>query len=694
MAVTQTSDPAAGSEGAAQLRRTRLAGVLALLLVVASLTALALLLVTARTVEVEAGSYANLVLGVFWTLGGLLVVQAQPRNACGWLLLGAGSLGVVELAGQYASLSAHVADDPLPLADLAAWVAAWGWSPYVLVLPLLLLLVPDGHLPSTRWRPFAAAVVVMWLLLTASLAVAPGETEIHPGVENPWAVDAVRGADLLVAVGSWWASLVALPVSAFAALQRLWRAVDAERAWLVLAGPVALLAVPALLISLDAPVARELYVVALLGPPAGLVVATVRHRLLDVEGALSRTLVLLVVVVLVVAVWAAVVSMIDDDVLRSRTGAVVIALLAVGGVVLRSAVQQAVDRLVFPHRQGARVVSGRIAQAVSRSAEPQEALGQLLDAVRAELRLPYVAFRGETDLVRGERADAVVRVPAVTLGRTVGHLEVSPRRAGVGLDADERRVLGRVGAQAGVLAYAAGLVADAQEGRSRVARVREDERRRLRDDLSARLVPGLDDVVARVDDLADGLAGTPEEAVARSLRAQLQEATEHVASVTRGLRPPVLDQLGLGDALRRLVRDLGPLRGVADVADLPPLPAATEVAAYTVAAESVANAVRHASAASVRLSARVDDATLVIVVADDGRGLPARPRPGVGLTSVRERAVELRGTVEHRPRPGGGTQVVLRLPLPASPAQDDQAVGAHQRGPGSEASAAGTGGRG
>ena len=101
-------------------------------------------------------------------------------------------------------------------------------------------------------------------------------------------------------------------------------------------------------------------------------------------------------------------------------------------------------------------------------------------------------------------------------------------------------------------------------------------------------------------------------------------------------------------------------------ARLPPLRAAVEVAAYRIATEAVANAVRHAGAVDLhgRLSGCSGD-DLLVEITDDGRGVPADAVPGVGSTSMRERAAELGGTLDVTTAPGAGTTVRARLPLAA-----------------------------
>ena len=102
-----------------------------------------------------------------------------------------------------------------------------------------------------------------------------------------------------------------------------------------------------------------------------------------------------------------------------------------------------------------------------------------------------------------------------------------------------------------------------------------------------------------------------------------------------------------------------------DVADdLPPLPAAVEVAAYRIITEAMTNAIRHAGATTITISLALAEQTgLTIEVTDDGTARPGQWQPGVGLTSMRERAAELGGSCHAGPDPAGGGRVAVSLPL-------------------------------
>ncbi len=95
-----------------------------------------------------------------------------------------------------------------------------------------------------------------------------------------------------------------------------------------------------------------------------------------------------------------------------------------------------------------------------------------------------------------------------------------------------------------------------------------------------------------------------------------------------------------------------------------------EVAAYRIAQEALTNVARHARARTCTVTLAIDEASVLrLEVHDDGRGIPdpqahSAVRAGVGLTSMRERATELGGSLVVEPLPEGGTRVRARLPLP------------------------------
>jgi signal transduction histidine kinase len=215
--------------------------------------------------------------------------------------------------------------------------------------------------------------------------------------------------------------------------------------------------------------------------------------------------------------------------------------------------------------------------------------------------------------------------------------------------------------------YPAGLTADLARPPAQPPAARDAERRRLRRDLHDGLGPALAGMAFRIDATARLLPIEPGRAADQlaTMRADLRGAIGDVRRLVDGLRPAALDELGLVNALRAQASRTGDVIVEVDAPpSLPALPAAVEVAAYRIITEAMTNVARHAAArtCTVRLSA---DTALRIEIADDGRGLPEHPRPGVGLTSMRERAAELGGACSTESRPGAGTLISIRLPLTA-----------------------------
>jgi signal transduction histidine kinase len=128
-----------------------------------------------------------------------------------------------------------------------------------------------------------------------------------------------------------------------------------------------------------------------------------------------------------------------------------------------------------------------------------------------------------------------------------------------------------------------------------------------------------------------------------------------------------LDELGLAEALRRLVENAPPggpeVHLMTDGADSPT--AAVEVAAYRIVQEALTNVLRHSGAGSCDVAVFGENGHLVVSVADDGCGAADGAGRGSGTETMRERAEELGGTLELLPRAGGGT--IVRAVLPRDP---------------------------
>jgi two-component system NarL family sensor kinase len=265
-------------------------------------------------------------------------------------------------------------------------------------------------------------------------------------------------------------------------------------------------------------------------------------------------------------------------------------------------------------------------------------------------------------------------------GTAVGELIVGLRSGQHRLSPPDIAVLRLLAGPLAVAAHATALSAALQDSRSGIVTAREEERRRLRRDLHDGLGPVLTGTAFKADAArntlkdADAVAGPARDLLA-GLRADTTAAISDIRRLIYGLRPPALDDLGLIGSLREQSTRLALRPDVSGVAvtlnapdHLPALPAAVEVAAYRIITEAMTNAVRHSSAGRIEITLGVAaGAGLSIEVRDDGTGPPAGWQPGVGVTSMRERAAELGGSCRFEASPGGGGQVIALLPVDGRP---------------------------
>ncbi|GAA1573924.1 GAF domain-containing sensor histidine kinase [Actinomadura kijaniata] len=216
----------------------------------------------------------------------------------------------------------------------------------------------------------------------------------------------------------------------------------------------------------------------------------------------------------------------------------------------------------------------------------------------------------------------------------------------------------------------------------RAVQVQEAERSRLsreiHDGIAQRLASlGFHLSAAQAALEGPGLDG-PAPSGARAQIARARELCELAAAETRaaigGLRPPVLDDLGLPAALATLAREAGAptSRGAVDVTVTvtgeleEPLPDHVQTALYRIAQEAVGNCLRHAAATCVDLLLEHDRDRVRLTVADDGVGFAPRQgrRSGAyGLRGMAERAELLGGRFTVTSRPGAGTTVEAVVPI-------------------------------
>jgi signal transduction histidine kinase len=189
-------------------------------------------------------------------------------------------------------------------------------------------------------------------------------------------------------------------------------------------------------------------------------------------------------------------------------------------------------------------------------------------------------------------------------------------------------------------------------------RSQEDERRRIARELHDEAGQVLTAVKIELD--LDGR---------REASEMVGRALAQVRDLSNLLRPTVLDDLGLVPALRALVEDFARRTRIEvrfESPDaLPGLPPDVQVALYRVLQEAITNVARHAGARRVTVGLEPGPGRVRLTIEDDGRGLPGRITPHLGLLGMRERVVALGGSLEVGDAPGTGVRVEASIPAEA-----------------------------
>jgi hypothetical protein len=331
-------------------------------------------------------------------LGALLVVR-RPGNAIGWLLCVAGvAYGLLMLTWQHATNvvdQGTAVDDPAVydgLAVASVWAGTWIWTPIILVLLLLIpLRFPDGHLVSARWRAAEiASYLTLGTIATAEI-IRPGpllfEGRVLP-VDNPVGVVAMGPVlDGMVAVGI--AAMLALMSIAFASLVVRYRRSDTvvrhQIKWLVYGLALVLVLLAASDVVPWLGWLSESFNVVLIVVPVSIAVAVLRHGLYEIDRIISRSVAWAILTAVLIGLYAAT-ALVLGSATRAVMGSEQADLVVVASTLLAAAafqparrrIQAAVDRRFNRARYDAARTVDAFARVVRDEVE--------LDAVTAALR--------------------------------------------------------------------------------------------------------------------------------------------------------------------------------------------------------------------------------------------------------------------------------------------------------------------
>jgi signal transduction histidine kinase len=392
-----------------------------------------------------------------------------------------------------------------------------------------------------------------------------------------------------------------------------------------------------------------------------------RPRVVDVRGLIVQVIVAVVVVIVYIAVFVELVAVLD--LLGQPTPSTgVLALIGAAAATtfhpLRVMLRGVIDAMLFGDRPDPLDAAARVVDRVGD--DPVLALR----AIREALVLPYASLSsGGVELASSGTAVTHVRHLSLQLGEDeVGEIVVGLRPGDLTLSPGDERVLRIVAPLLAQTLRARSLAADLQTSRGQAIAAIEEERRRLRRDLHDGLGPTLSGIAFTADAARNTLRTQPDSAdeLLRGLRAEAVTAVGEIRRLVYDMRPPALDELGLVPALRQRATNLRTEDGrtmrvsVEAPEALPELSAAVEAAAYRIATEALTNAARHSGSDEAALCITVDGGRLSVAVRDGGRnGQPWTP--GVGLSSMRERAAEVGGTLTVAGKDGFAVEALLPI---------------------------------
>jgi signal transduction histidine kinase len=642
----------------------------------------------------ELGPGALFFLGtVPFVLAGGLLVGKRPGNLVGWILLGLGLVWQVHgVAGEFRVLAWSAGS----IAPWAAWSWDLLWLPGVALVPVLFATFPEGRLPSPRWRPVPVLLGVAVGLYVAGVGLRPGPLTNTP-IDNPLGVPALAGVTPLLE-GLGQITFVGAALLSFAApIARYLRADRVQRyqlKWFVAAAALVItswmIADGLQAVGVNGPFIASVRTVPLIALPIATAFAVLRYRLYDIDVALNRGLLYAGLAAVLGAIYLAVVVGIGTLV-GGRGGAsvpltvVATALAAVAFQPARQRLQTVANRLVYGQRASPYDVLASFTQRMAGTYPTGEAPNAIAQAVVEGLRVA----RCEVWLRVGRELHAASRWPEADLpvdpfpvptrdtplvcpgadrtyavhhdGRLLGAIGVMAEH-GERITAGDDRLLHDLAAAAWLVLDNAQLVSELRSSRQRLITAQDTQRRRternLHDGAQQRLLE-LALTLRRAHQQADGQGAEPAAGTIATAELQLRAALGELRELARGLHPAILTERGLVAALESLA-ERAPLPVTVTATGLGRYAPPVEATAYFVAAEAVANVIKHAGATSVTITAGTDGSRLVVNVTDDGCGGADPTRPG--LTGLADRVGALGGHLLVTSPTASGTQIRMELP--------------------------------
>jgi PAS domain S-box-containing protein len=201
----------------------------------------------------------------------------------------------------------------------------------------------------------------------------------------------------------------------------------------------------------------------------------------------------------------------------------------------------------------------------------------------------------------------------------------------------------------------------------KVLTLQEEERGRLARELHDGIAQSIVLLSLGLKNIADKLQGSDADRLA-TLSQSACDVLDEIRRIARGLRPRVLDDLGLAVAIEQLAREFGKSHEIdinftVSESFLRRFPEFVELNIYRIVQEALSNVARHSNAKSVTVALEFGERIVAVTIADDGNGQARECVHGMGLADMRERTELLGGTFRLQTKPGHGTTIRIEIPI-------------------------------
>ena len=654
---------------------------------------------------------------LFPIIGYILAIR-RPDNAISWLMLGIGfAFGLSAFVGSYASYAIRGGVGGPDLGAIALAIDQPMWVPIVgLPATFLILLFPDGHLPSPRWRWFAWLLGISMAITFLAILLGPGrfEESAFPNVVNPLGSEALRPV-MAVATGA----IIMLPIGVIGSLvslvQRFRRSTGIERLqlrWLVTAAStVAILYASALILSFNVTwgtqatpawlgVIQAVAIVSFGLIPIAIGISVLRYHLFDIDLVINRALLLAGMVVFITIVYVAIVVGVGALVGSQSTpvlSAVAAAVVALAFQPARRRAQRFADRLVYGKRATPYEVLSQFSDRLGNAYANDELLPRMAralaegtgasradvwvrvgDELRADAVWPRDADRPEPLVAsantEGSLSSSSMREPVRHRGELLGALSIT-KKPGESMTTTEEKLVRDLAAQAGLVMRNVALadqlmdtIEELRASRQRLVTAQDERAKQLERNLHDGAQQQIVALTVKLRLLGQLMDRDVEKAksMASDLQADATDALEQLRDLARGIYPPLLADQGLVAALEAQARKASvPTEVRSD--GIGRYPQDIEAAVYFCVLEALNNVAKYAEATKAEVSLAQDDGHLRFAVVDDGTGFDTTETSyGTGVQGMADRLDAIGGALQVVSRRGGGTTIEGRIPTPTS----------------------------